>query len=319
MKLWELLALQEHCHGDGRLARNVGDGYLYVDNPYYRRVRRAALARGFRFTLGNPGGYFGFPLSSLDEVLRSRRIPYRDNLTALEKLEAARPRFFSLADLSQNRPTPNYVMHEAAHAVAYHEAFGRPSCPTTALARRDNLPRVVLGEAFAMTTEYLAACSIGAGPGRWLFSINSYRHRTQAKQSIGELIAQLGLCRVVWSLLGAFLYSNYLRESLRQRDLERWLAQQPTAAKALTPRQLHRLARALSRAMQMSREFRVNTARLFLGKLGYPRDIERLLASDPQDAMGFEDLEVSERLVQVLVSDDETAQSLAASPRTLTG
>src|SRR6187401_1721996 len=169
MKLAGLLQSHHRHLGPGCLSRNLGDGCLYAKNPFFRRVRDAALDRGYGFTRTDPDGYFGFPLVGLDTVLESRSIPYRDNVTALERLEAARPGFFTLADLDVNRPVPNYVLHEAAHAVAYHESFDRSRSVAETFAEPDNLLLVLMGEAFAMTAEYLAACSVTGPLQRWFF------------------------------------------------------------------------------------------------------------------------------------------------------
>ena len=100
MKVSELILLQRAHHGPGRLRGNLGDGLLFAKNPFYRRVRLATLARGFRYTTEDPGSYFAFPLAALDTVLEKRRVPYRDNVAALERLERVRPGFFELSDLA---------------------------------------------------------------------------------------------------------------------------------------------------------------------------------------------------------------------------
>jgi len=280
MKLAQLLELhQQSTLGGGGLARNLGDGFLRDKNPFFARVRRAALVSGYRFTQADSHGYFGFPLLGLDAVLETRQIPYRDNVAALERLEAARPGFFTLADLSLNRPTPNYLLHEAAHAVAFHEAFGRSQAVAAVFRDPEKLLSVLAGEAFAMTAEYLAACSVTGAVHRWFFSINSYRHRTQAKKPIGELMLELGERPVVWVLLAGFVASNTLRESLKEREVCALLEHTPLAL-PLTARTLTSLRRAVSQAIKMSREFRVDTARLFLSKFGYSRRIERHLGLD---------------------------------------
>lgn len=278
MKLALLLQQHDSTLGAGSLPRNLGDGYLCAKNPFFARIRAAALRSGYGFSETDLGGYFGFPLLGLDVVLETRKIPYRDNVTALVHLEAARPGFFTLAELSLNRPTPNYLLHEAAHAVAYDAAFG--SVPVAeAFAEPAHLPLVLAGEAFAMTAEYLAACSVGGALHRWFFSINSYRRRTQAKQAIGDLMLEFGERSVVWVLLSGFVASNTLRESLSEREVCALLDHAPPDVTP-HPRQLAKLRSAVSQAIKMSREFRVDTARLFLCKFGYARRIERQLRFD---------------------------------------
>ena len=260
----------------------MGDGYLYLHNPYFRRIRDAALSAGFRYSLEDTQAYFGFPLIHLDSILSSRTIPYRPSFTALVHLERARPGFFTLADLRQNRPAPNYLLHESAHAVAFHALFGRPRDVQAALCEPRALVRALLGEAFAMTAEYFAACAVGPSPHAWFFSISSYRHRTQKKKAVGELLERYGFDFVARAILLSFLYNNFLVDRLEREQIS-GLARLADArvAAPLTPAALRQLGSALNGLMVMSPEFRYDTARLFLTMFGRSRNIRRELSADP--------------------------------------
>lgn len=282
IRLRQLLELQRECHGKRRLLESVGDGYLYLHNPYFRRVRDAALAAGFRYTLSDERAYFGFPLVHLDSILSTRRIPFRPSFSALRHLERCRPGFFTLADLRQNRPTPNYLLHESAHAVAFRTLFGRPRDVAAALAEPSALVKVMLGESYAMTAEYFAACAVAGQPHAWFFSISSYRHRTQKKKAVGQLLERYGFDFVGRAVLLAFLYNNFLVDRLDRRQLLR-LAEHadPGVARRLTPVAERALRGALNGLMVMSPAFRYDTARLFLTMFGRSRNIRRELAVDP--------------------------------------
>jgi hypothetical protein len=295
--------LQRRCHGSGRLLESLGDGFLYRQNPYVRRIRKAALRAGFRYTLADRESYFGFPLIHLDTILRTRRIPYRPSLPALLHLEASRPGFFTLADLRQNRPAPNYLLHESAHAVAFRELFGRPRDVPGALREPEALVKLMLGESFAMTAEYFAACAVTGSLHAWFFSISSYRRRTQKKKAIGELIERLGFGPVCRAVLLSFLYNNFLVDRLDHRRFERLT--RTAGLSKLTPALARKLQGALNGLMVMSHEFRYDTARLFLTMFGRSRDIRRELAADPLDLLAA-DRKVSlavDRLVRVLSGD----------------
>lgn len=281
-----MLELQRSCHGKRRLLESVGDGYLYLNNPYFRRVRDAALAAGFRFTLSDERAYFGFPLVHLDSILSTRRIPFRPSFTALEHLERRRPGFFTLADLQQNRPAPNYLLHESAHAVAFHALFGRPRDVAAALAEPRALVKLMLGESFAMAAEYFAACAVTGQPHGWLFSISSYRHRTQKKKAVGQLLDRYGFDFVGRAVLLAFLFNNFLVDRLNRRQLAR-LAEQadPSVARRLTAAAERELRGTLNGLMVMSPEFRYDTARLFLTMFGRSRNIRRELRADPLELL----------------------------------
>jgi hypothetical protein len=282
IRLHELIELHRRSHGPQRLAESVGDGYLYLHNPYFRRIRVAALKAGFRFSLKDERAYFGFPLIHLDSILGSRTIPYRPSFTALEHLERRRPGFFRLADLQQNRPAPNYLLHESAHAVAFHVLFGRPQDVGKALSEPGSLVKALLSESFAMTAEYFAACAVSGQPHSWFFSISSYRHRTQKKKAVGELLERYGFDFVTRAVLLAFLFNNFLVDRLSSQQLTR-LAElaDPEVARRLSTVAVRRLAATLNGLMMMSPEFRYDTARLFLTMFGRSRNIRRELSVDP--------------------------------------
>jgi hypothetical protein len=289
IRLAELLALQRRCHGRHRLVESVGDGYLYLNNPYFKRIRDATLAAGFRYTLEDERSYFGFPLIHLDSILSTRRIPYRPSFTALEHLERSRPGFFTLADLRQNRPAPNYLLHESAHAVAFHALFGRPRDVHGALSEPSSLIRLMLGESFAMSAEYFAACAVQGQPHGWFFSISSYRHRTQKKRAVGRLLERHGFEPVARAVLLAFLYNNFLVDRLQRSQLARLAAlADPDGTLGRKPAALRELGSALNGLMVMSPEFRYDTARLFLTMFGRSRNIRRELAADPLQLLAEE-------------------------------
>lgn len=300
VSLAELLALHQQCHGPPCLLENLGDGFLYRRNPFFRRVRDAARARGVGFTLEDPGDYFAFPLVALDAVLKTRKVPYRANYSALSTFEGARPGFFTLADLRKNRPQPNYVLHESAHVVAFHELFGRPRDVHAALSEPRRLVHIALGEAFAMTAEYFAACAVSGPVHAWFFSINSYRHRTPAKKAVGELVTRHGLPLLVWLVLIAFLENNFFVERLPMKTLERALELYPLGKLGAVQRADRlRLCRALSALMVMSPEFREDTARLFLTMHGHRRNIRSVLSGEPLDSIA-EDRALSAGLARLV-------------------
>lgn len=247
------------------------------------------MKAGFRFSLNDEQAYFGFPLIHLDSILSARTIPYRPSFTALRHLEQRRPGFFKLADLQQNRPAPNYLLHESAHAVAFHVLFGRPDDVAAAFSESSALVKVLLSEAFAMTAEYFAACAVRGQPHGWFFSISSYRHRTQKKKAVGELLERHGFEFTARAIMLAFLFNNFLVDRLSAKQVVR-LAEvaDGAVARRLSPTALARLASTLNGLMVMSPEFRYDTARLFLTMFGRSRNIRRELAGDPLDALSRE-------------------------------
>jgi len=287
MSLAHILQQQVSLHGPNRLQDSLGDGFLYRNNRVYRRLRLAVLKAGFQFSQQDPGAYFGFPLLSLPTVLATRTVPYRNNVGALAAIHRSQPGRLRLSDLKLNRPVPNYLLHESAHAVGFSTLWKDVRGQTAVdalLGAPESLPGVMLCEAFAMTAEYLAACHVGDPMHRWYFSINSYRHTVPGKQTIGWCYETLGRRATAGLLLGAFLYGNYLRTRLSMADVSRiaTLALPRGAAMPDGPAQ-RRVQRALSSIMRMNPDFVHDTARLFLRAVGHTTPYQRLLKPDPLD------------------------------------
>jgi hypothetical protein len=140
----------------------------------------------------------------------------------------------------------------------------------------------MLGESFAMTAEYFAACAVRGQPHAWFFSISSYRHRTQKKKAVGELLERHGFEFVARAVLLAFLYNNFLVDRLDRRRLTALLdVADPRVAQRLSPVALRHLGATLNGLMVMSPEFRYDTSRLFLSMFGRSRNIRRELSADP--------------------------------------
>lgn len=310
MKLCDLIATLKAHDGAATLPENVGDGYLYWHNPIFARIRDAVREQGYALTTEGPPGYFGFPLVSLEAIFETRQIPYRDNLRGLESLEASRPEFFELRDLRLNRPMPNYVLHESAHAVAFSALIDDEDV-REALRDPRNLVPLIIGEAFAMTVEYLAACCVSGKVHEWVFSINSYRHRVPGRKAILELSEAFGPEAIAWAILASFTYNNFFVDKLSERRLDAILSAYNMAAPLHGDRAAKkRLRAALGSLMQMDSGFRYDTSRLFLCSLGYGRDVRAVLGFDPLEAIVREStLQAAVlRLVAIVCRDAEIDQ-----------
>lgn len=278
--LRSLIALHRRASNRCALSDNLGDGYLYAKNAIYRRIRDVALAAGYRFTRRDVRGYLGFPLLSLDAILDTRKIPYRPNVAALEQVENCRPLFFSQEQFNHLRPVRNYLLHESAHAIAYHAFMGNPESAWTTLADPSRLVHVLGGEAFALTTEYLASCLANDVTHRWFLGMNSYRSSAQRAADFAWLIEELDFVPAVWMLYAAFLYNNWLVEQLTDKQFSRVLALCPTGRQTMKQSARRRAREALSEMMHVSTWFRMNTTPIFLAKFGHP--VQRsLFRGDP--------------------------------------
>jgi hypothetical protein len=173
--------------------------------------------------------------------------------------------------------------------VAFQALFGRPRDVGRALSEPEALVKLMLGESYAMTAEYFAACAVQGQTHAWFFSISSYRHRTQKKKAVGQLLERYGFDFVGRAVLLAFLYNNFLVDRLDARQVSRLAAlADERVARRLGKAEQRALAGALNGLMVMSPEFRYDTARLFLTMFGRSRNIRRELRADPLDLLDRE-------------------------------
>jgi hypothetical protein len=273
--LAEVIAVHRQFRAHSRLIDNLGDGFLCATNPVFRSVREEFLARGFSFTEKNLNGYFAFPLMSLDEAIDSRQVPYRENFLWLEKLEKSAPGTFTLTELKRSELKFNYLFHEAAHCIAHDLFFGKKSI-RRAPKSSDTLLKIFLGEAFANSVEALASAFAEGEIGGYFLDANCH-FRANGKE-VGILqksLARLGAEATALALIGSFLYSNYLFESLSQKQYARI----SSLAGASIPRSLVKIG------LQLNEEFRTSTTPLHLVKTGFPMDLGRLMQADPVEAI----------------------------------
>jgi hypothetical protein len=273
--LAEVIAVHRQFRAYSRLPDNVGDGFLCATNPVFRGIREDFLKRGFSFTEENLNGYFAFPLMSLDEAIDSRRVPYRKNFPWLEKLEKSAPGAFTLTELKRSELKFNYLFHEAAHCIAHDLFFGKKSLRRLPKSG-DTLLKIFLGEAFANSVEALASVFAEGEIGGYFLDANCHFRANEKEVGILQgALAKLGAEATALTLIGSFLYSNYLFESLSAKQYARI----SSLAGVSAPRSLVKIG------LQLNEEFRTATTPLHLVKTGFPVNLSRLMKADPVEAI----------------------------------
>lgn len=273
--LAEVIAVHRQFGAHSRLAENLGDGFLCATNPVFRSIREEFLGRGFSFTEENLNGYFAFPLMSLDEAIDSRLVPYRKNFHWLEKLEKSAPGAFTLTELKRSELKFNYLFHESAHCITHDLFFGKKSLRRLP-KNSDTLLKIFIGEAFANTVEALASVFVEGEIGGYFLDANC--HFRANEKEVGVLqrtLAKLGAEATALTLIGSFLYSNYLFESLNPKQYARLRS----IAGVNTPRSLVKIG------LQLNEEFRTATTPLHLVKTGFPVEFYRLMKADPVETI----------------------------------
>lgn len=272
--LAEVIAVHEQFRGKNTLPANLGDGFLYAQNPVFRSVRREYLRLGFSFTQHDFCDYFAFPLMALDEVTTAGKIPYRNNAVWLKKIEKATPGTFTLTTLKRSELQFNYLFHESAHFIAHAAFFGKKR--VAALPKdQGTLLRIMLGEALANTVECLSAAFAEGEIETYFLNANChFRANAKEVKVLRRGVEKLGTEAVACILFASFLYSNFLFERLskKQKTLILTFAKAPKAK--LTNDLVHI-------GLQLSEEFRQTTTPLHLWKLKFPSNLPRLLQFDP--------------------------------------
>jgi len=272
--LAELISVHRQFCSTHSLGDNLGDGYLCAQNPVYLNVRKACLESGYSYSQENHGHYYSFPLMSLDDVIESRRIPYRNNFAWLKILEARAPKKFTLTELKRSELQFNYLFHESAHCIAHSLFFGRT--PFSRIKKNaDTLMKIMVGEAFANTVEGLSAAFAEGEIGSYFLDANChFRSNKKEVRAIRAGGKRWGFEKTTMILLLSFLYANYLRDKLGKQELAR--------IRSLAGLEKMANISVLAKiGTELSEQFRTTTTHLHLMKLGFPSDLKRLMNQDP--------------------------------------
>lgn len=275
--LSEVIALHNKFRPKKTVSGNLGDGFLMQFNSLFRSIREEVLSRGFTFTTENVGNYYSFPLMALDEVISRKKIPYRENSLWLPRIEKFAPKKFTLTEIKRSEIQLNYLFHESAHCIAHVEFFGNKSIHS-APKNKETLLKILLGESFANAVECLSAIYAEGELGFFFLEANCH-FRANAKEiaALKKATDRYGLENIFLLLLCAFLYANYLYEDLGKKEIQKIFS-----VTGVTPRK--DLEKIIKIGLQLDTEFRTGTTQLHLLKIGFPKNIEKLLV-EPMDLL----------------------------------
>lgn len=147
----EILELHNSVNNTAVLSKSIGDGFLFVNNPLYRNIRKEYLERGYTLTTEDFCHYVSMPFLSLDEILKQKKVPYFDNVTPIEFIEKTHPKLFRCEEII--KPKTNHVLHESSHCLA-EEFLKSVNINVQHLSREQNITlKMIMAEAFANTVE----------------------------------------------------------------------------------------------------------------------------------------------------------------------
>lgn len=256
------------------LRENLGDAFLYRQNPVFRNIRDEYLKRGFRYRDRDFCGAFSFPLMALDEFIDARAIPYHRNFRWIERMQRIAPGKFTFSEVKRFDLKFNYLMHESAHLIAHETFFGETSLRDVP-KNASGLLRILLGEAFANTSEAISSVFAQDTFGNFFLSANSYFVvRGNNLVELVRFVRRFSFGAASRVLLASFLYANYLYVRLDKEELQairRFAGLGPRAP----------VEALVKIAFGLSMGFRLNTTPLHLFKIGFDREIAKLMERDP--------------------------------------
>lgn len=258
MKLANLLD-QHHktSQAAGTLSRSLGDGFLCEKNRFYGRARAQALEAGFKFSTEQSNSYLALPLSQLDQVLKTKVIPYIDNVTVLEEIEKKIPKQTTWNDISDNLKG-NLIFHEACHAFAHTKLIGV-----------EPMLRMLLEESYANTCELLAIVDAEDQIHRIFLEINCYSFMLDDRVHLVNAAKEIGLSSLTRFMLLSYLHANYLRETI---DFERVFAL--SLDKSVDTKVLKNLRQLSKIAFKLNPRFREVTTQFYFKLHGVPANYD---------------------------------------------
>lgn len=261
MKISQLLRSHDDPNEELALPRNFGDAYLCRHNRIFRAVRASALNAGYAFSAEPGAAYLALPLSQLAAVLAEKRIPYTDNVGVLKQIETRLPGQVQWAQVCAGFKK-NFVFHESCHAVARAIAEkiwlgGKDGVSA------DQLPRLLLEEAFANTCEFLGIMDAEDKAHEIFYEWNSYTALSESRPHLQRAAAEAGRERLARVILVGYLHANYLFDELDDGQFTRVLRW--AGFREMPPPPLRKNLRALARTcFTLDDEFRNVTTGLYL-------------------------------------------------------
>jgi hypothetical protein len=197
---------------------------LYNQNPLYRRLRKLLFQHSARFSSGSSlltKSYGVIPLLTLDRIVSSGTIPYKDNVTPLRRLPERIKKSAFATPFLLDRNFANPILHESAHVVISSlDPYRGVTRSTDGFL--EAAIQILAEEAFATATELLACAFVQDYEHGLYLAFNSYNADNVvrvdgAKMLIGELgvtAAFVLCCTAYFSLLVGL-------KKISRRDVDR--------------------------------------------------------------------------------------------------
>ena len=221
MKLANILKKHHENSPTHSLENSFGDGFLVQNNLVFRSIRQSVLKCGFKFSNELNPDYLAFPMGQLEWILKEKKIPYLDNVSALQKINERTNSSLDWDHVVDNLK-PNYVFHESCHAVARTSRlkYLLKTAGRVASDKQELITAMLIEESFANTCEFLAIAYTQDATQRLFLEMNSYFVVFDDRTRLKNTIEKYGLDKISKFMLYSYLLSNFLRQSLSDQELK---------------------------------------------------------------------------------------------------
>lgn len=246
------------------LSQVFGDVFLCQNNRLFWKIRKTALAMGYRYSNERGDDYEALPFTKLEDLLETKTIPIVHNRRAVETVSAKVPEatWLDIADGFRRC----FAFHESCHAIA-RETLRPDNLESESTSER--VLRTMLEESFANTCELVGLADCHDLSALAFYEANSYTALWETKDLLENTPVNSEALKFV---LLHYLRANFLADPDVTSD-ELDLVYEISGAKRDSA--LEDLAQF---AYTLDENFRHTTSRLHLRLHGLPIDLE---ARDP--------------------------------------
>jgi len=269
MKISKLLERHLSAAHPNGLRNSLGDTYLCQHNKIYRNIRKSAIKLGYRFSSEHNEAYQALPLSQLGAIIKSKIIPYLDNVTVLQQIEVQIPAVAGWEDIQDNL-RKNFLFHESCHAVAHALAAN--------LNDEDQVLKMLIEESFANTCELLAVLYADDSVHRIFCEWNSYTALFDLRTNLKNAVEEIGEDVLVRLIFFGYLHSNFLYNSMDENHLSRLL--KLATEKTHTAKQLKTIRSILKICFTLDAGFKEVTTRFYMRLNGVRADHRKFIKAN---------------------------------------
>lgn len=278
MKSPKLTALIDFENSVGPTANALesvfGDRALLNSNSIFRKIRNLTVNNGYRYTSDFLPLYSSLPFTQLEEIHRTKTIPYVANRPAIQFVakKVNDSTWDDVADGFQRC----FVFHESCHAVARSEI--QKFIPEQQRGLPLNISELtflsLLEESFANTCELMGIVDCKTPLDTTFYEANSYTALSDVKHDLLQLSGLVGAKPFFQYLQLCYLNCCFLRDELTERDFKHICElAQINVDDSRTKKRLKSISQV---PFTLDRNFREVTTRLHLKINGYRTDLEQM-------------------------------------------